>query len=81
MVWIIVWHSSVARTFIPRIFLWGIEKKIEKKSANCHRVEKSYRQGDNKNWYRSHQGHHRKCEEKGSGLYPIKRSPIENSCN
>ena len=71
--------SSVTGFFTLQLLsLWSPRGKIiSRLSSNCHRVERSYRHGDHKHRLRSHESRQRQCEEEGSGVYPIRRSPLQ----
>ena len=53
------------RFFKPQLlFLELLEGKYtEMFSLKYHRVERNYRRGDNKHWFRSHESRHRQCEK------------------
>ena len=74
--------SSVFRSFSPRLFPQKFikVKNLTMLSPKCHRAGRSYRQGDKMHQIWSRKSHNRQYDEKGSGLYPIGKSPFEECC-
>ena len=74
--------SSVTGFSKPQLLFLELPegKDLEMFSLNYHRVERTFRRGDNKHWFRSPESRHRQCEEKAQDCNQIGGYHLKNYC-